>query len=196
MPWLATHPELCSVLWCDFPPLNLTSFQLLRGLFLFVLSSRAFAENDEIWRHFCLTFINCVVGIAAACHPFSRKLRAHAQSDTHNNTQSISLSLTVGSCHDEGYVAPSLLPVERSEQVHAYITQTLTAAALSAKREKGTDIWREGAGKREERILVYRRRGHIRRSGLVSGSAALLVWAEGVSQSSQPAECCLCLPAI
>ena len=70
------------------------------------------------------------------------------------HTQSISLSLNVRSCRDEGSVTPSLLPKERSVQVHSYITQPVTAAALCAKREKGTDVQREGK-ERREMILVY-----------------------------------------
>lgn len=127
------------LLWCSF---FANSFQLLRGLFLFVLASYVLTANDEIQRHCCLTFINYDVGTAPATH-----------------FQSISLSFTVGLCHDEGSVTLSLLPEERSVRVHPYITPTLTAALLSAKREKGSNVWREGTrgGKKSFLFCIHRR---------------------------------------
>ena len=48
---------------------NLRSSQPQRGLFLFVLSSRAFAENDEISRHFLLNLHKLWCG-DCRCHHF------------------------------------------------------------------------------------------------------------------------------
>ncbi len=116
-------------------PLNLRSYQQLRGLCLFVLFSLCW----EWWNSetFLLNLHKLWCG-DCCCHTFLRKLCTPTNSHTY--TQSISLSLTAGLCHDEGSVTPSLLPEKRSVRVHSYITQTLTAAALSSKKEKGTDI--------------------------------------------------------
>lgn len=108
-------------------------------------------------RHFCLTFVNCDVGTTAGTRFLKNAvypIHTHTQTRAQTHTQSISLSLNVRSCRDEGSVTPSLLPKERSVQVHSYITQPVTAAALCAKREKGTDVQREGK-ERREMILVY-----------------------------------------
>lgn len=44
-------------------------------------------------------------------------------------------------------------------RVHPYITPTLTAALLSAKREKGSNVWREGTrgGKKSFLFCIHRR---------------------------------------
>lgn len=68
---------------------SLRSFPPQRGLCLFVLSSRAFAQNDEIQRHFCLTFINYDVGTAAA---------PPARTNAHTYTHSISPFPSLSAC--------------------------------------------------------------------------------------------------
>lgn len=131
----------CCLLWCDsFPnPQKFPATERFMSL-CFVLScfcwewwnSETLLLNlRKLWCRDC------------CCHPSVRKLctsNPPAHADIHTCTQSNSSSLTVGLCHDEGFVTPSLLPEERSVQVHSYITQSLTAAALSAKIEKGTDV--------------------------------------------------------
>lgn len=84
-------------------------------------------------------------------HPLHAQRLRLKKKGKRTNTPTHIFSLAVGLHHDQGSVAPSLLPKERSARVHSYITQPMT------KRE---EKWEGKYSVRErekwrEVILVY-----------------------------------------
>lgn len=130
----------CLLHCCDFSSEVSSSWEVYFSLFSPLILLLRMMKFGDI---FCLTFINYDVGLTApAATRFNNTHTAH----THAHMHAVCLPFPHCQPVSQWRLCHSILITsgEVSASSHRYISQPPTAAALSAKKEKGRDVLREG----------------------------------------------------